>query len=188
MIKFIAPILAGFALTVFLPGVTLAENDGDSTSPSHTTQPLIIAKVSGTLGSNGWYTGNVGVTWLVSDARSAIKSSSGCKAVSITSDTAGTTLTCKAKSAGGTSSKSVTIKRDATLPAETIRTPAVGASYKLGQPIMANYSCSDVMSGVASCVGTVANGVGIDTRTAGNKSFTVTATDKAGNKATRTVS
>lgn len=80
------------------------------------TPPVITPNVSGTLGDNGWYTNNVVVTWTVSDAQSAISSSSGCGLTPINADTTGTTLTCAATSGGGTNSVSVTIKRDATLP------------------------------------------------------------------------
>jgi hypothetical protein len=62
----------------------------------------------------------VGVDWSVSDAESAISSQSGCGDLSVTSDQQETTYTCTATSAGGTSTESVTIKRDATPPETTI--------------------------------------------------------------------
>ena len=66
-------------------------------------------------------------------------------------------------SAGGTGSKSVTIKRDATPPKATIVTPGNGATYTQGQTINASYSCTDAISGVSACTGTVANGAAIET-------------------------
>ena len=46
----------------------------------------------------------------------------------------------------------------------------------------ADFSCADTGgSGLASCVGTVADGQAINTATLGQKTFTVTATDAAGN-------
>jgi len=226
--------------------------------PSDTTAPVITANVSGTLGNNGWYKSDVTVTWTVTDPESAISSSSGCGATTINSDTAGTTLTCTATSAGGTSSASVTIKRDATNPGISgSRTPAANAAgwnngdvtvsfscsdnlsgvascpapvtvsseganqsasgtatdvagnsasasfgpinidktapsiavsspgsvYLLNQAVPAIYACTDLLSGVANCSGTVANGTNIDTSSVGVKTFSVTARDAAGNTA-----
>src|SRR5215211_1844189 len=85
-------------------------------TPSDTTGPVITPHVDGTLGNGGWYVSDVAVTWDVVDNESAISSSSGCAPASVTADTAGTTFTCTATSAGGTNSQSVTIKRDATAP------------------------------------------------------------------------
>ncbi len=151
------------------------------------TPPVITPTVTGTLGSNGWYTSNVGVTWTVTDAESAVTFSSGCGAATVSADTAGTTFTCSATSAGGTASQSVNVKRDATKPTASIVTPASGATYTQGQTLSASYSCSDAGSGVATCAGTVANGAGISLSSTGAKSFSVTVTDQAGNSATSTV-
>jgi hypothetical protein len=84
-----------------------------------TTPPLITPDVQGMLGQNGWYRSDVTVTWDLTDPESAITSSSGCGATTITTDTQGTTITCTATSLGGTSSRSVTIRRDATPPTIT---------------------------------------------------------------------
>ncbi len=153
-----------------------------------TTPPVITVTLAGTLGTNGWYTSNVGLTWTVSDPESTNIRKSGCDTVSRTTDTSGTTYTCKARSAGGTSSKSVTIKRDATLPTVTINTPGSGASYTLNQSVTASFSCSDALAGIATCTGTVANGVAINTSSTGTKSFTVAAVDRAGNTTTKNAS
>ena len=80
------------------------------------TPPSIIPHVDGMLGDNGWYTGDVTVTWEVADAESALLGTSGCDAASVIADTTGTAFTCTATSYGGTESASVTVKRDATPP------------------------------------------------------------------------
>lgn len=78
---------------------------------------------------------------------------------------------------------------DNVAPVVTINSPMAGASYVLNQTVLANYSCADTGgSGIQSCTGTVANGAAIDTSSAGTKTFTVTAIDKAGNQSTQTVS
>ena len=150
------------------------------------TPPDIIAQVTGTAGTNGWYTGDVAVTWNASDAESPVTSRTGCEDQSVTADTDGVTFTCSATSAGGTTTQSVTIKRDTTAPVVQIVTPANDASYEQDAIVNADYSCDDTLSGIASCVGPVATGAAIDTATEDAKSFTVTATDEAGNATTVT--
>jgi chitinase len=77
---------------------------------------------------------------------------------------------------------------DVTPPTVTIVTPPDGATYVQGAAVPADYSCSDESggSGVASCSGPVADGAAIDTATIGSHSFSVTATDNAGNPQTVT--
>ena len=77
---------------------------------------------------------------------------------------------------------------DTDAPQVTLATPADGATYARGQSVVADYACADEAggSGLDSCVGTVADGAAIDTATLGAHTFSVTATDDAGND--RTVS
>jgi hypothetical protein len=82
----------------------------------------------------------------------------------------------------------VTIKLDKTAPSINIVAPMSGAVYLQNQVVQANYGCSDALSQVASCVGTVPTGSNIDTSTIGNKSFAVNAVDKAGNSANKNLS
>ncbi|GAA2130304.1 PxKF domain-containing protein [Nocardioides bigeumensis] len=68
-------------------------------------------------------------------------------------------------------------------PTATITSPADGASYVLGSSVAADYACADGglgSSGLASCVGTVADGAAVDTTTVGSHEFVVTATDNSG--------
>jgi hypothetical protein len=78
---------------------------------------------------------------------------------------------------------------DAAAPTITIVTPADGANYNVGQAIFASYSCADEAggSGLATCAGPVANGAAINTSTPGPHSFTVNATDVAGNNSSEIV-
>ena len=75
--------------------------------------------ITGTLGLNGWYTTNVTVNWSVTDPESIILSTTGCNAITLTSNTTGTTLTCSAESDGGTTTVTKTFKVDKTAPATT---------------------------------------------------------------------
>ena len=154
---------------------------GDSTAP------IITPVVSGTSGANGWFRSNVSVTWNVTDAESAIGSSQGCGPTNVTSDTSGITITCTSTSAGGTSTASVTIKRDTIPPSAFIVSPLPNATYDRNQRVPALYMCLDLRSGIAQCTGTVAVGQSIDTATKGTRSFTANARDQAGNTRAVTV-
>jgi hypothetical protein len=124
--------------------------------PSDTTPPVITPSVVGTLGENGWYVTDVTVSWTVEDGESSISSSSGCGSTTINTDTTGITLTCTATSAGGTTSNSVTIKRDATVPTGVTgapnRAPDSGTWYNHAVGI--DFSGTDTTSGIASCTST----------------------------------
>ncbi|MDH7488985.1 MAG: hypothetical protein QHH80_05705 [Anaerolineae bacterium] len=150
-----------------------------------TTPPVIIPNVSGTLGNNGWYVSDVALTWTVTDPESGIASSSGCGATSVTADTSGTTFTCSATNGVGLSnSVSVTIKRDATPPTITgSRSPGPNAYGWNNTDVTVSFTCSDGLSGVDVCpADVVLSGEGAGQWATG------TATDKAGNSASATVS
>jgi uncharacterized UPF0146 family protein len=78
---------------------------------------------------------------------------------------------------------------DVTAPLISSVTPGSGAHYAQGTVVNANYACTDEAggSGLASCVGTVQNGRPIDTATYGNHTFTINASDSAGNRSTKTI-
>jgi hypothetical protein len=90
--------------------------------------------------------------------------------------------------AGPGSSNTGTVKIDTVAPTITITRAANNANIILKTVMTSSYTCTDPnpASGVASCIGTVANGSNIDTATVGAKPFTVTATDNAGNQSTAT--
>ena len=67
-----------------------------------------------------------------------------------------------------------------------IVTPPDGATYRLGKVVRAFYNCTDDLTTIASCAGTVPQGSPIDTSTAGDHTVTVTATDADGTTTTVT--
>lgn len=75
-----------------------------------------------------------------------------------------------------------------TPPTITITTPPEGAAYTLGQVVLADYACQDEAggSGLASCVGDVADASAIHTASVGPKALAVSALDNAGNSASAT--
>lgn len=140
-----------------------------------TTPPTVSPAVTGPLGKEGWYVGNVQVGWAI-NAKSFVRSSTGCGPVPLTSDTSGAAFSCHATTVAGSGSGSVTVKRDATPPTIKCSSPApsfaVGAS---GKQVTA--SVSDALSGPAASKASAA----ASTSSAGKKTATVTGTDRAGN-------
>ena len=146
------------------------------------TAPEITAQLSGTAGNNGWYRGNVVVSWTVSDPESTVTSTTGCGPLVISTETAGTVVTCSATSAGGTASGTVTVKLDKTAP---LGLPTVSnARPLLNEPITLQANGSDALSGLASetCDAVPTNVVSLVT-----KRVNCTITDVAGNVAVRQV-
>lgn len=154
--------------------------------PVDTTPPVITPVLDGTIGANGWYTGDVSVSWTITDDQSTPAAGAGCAPTVLSTDGA-VTFTCVGSSEGGETTASITIKRDATPPSISLLSPRQAAIYPVDASILANYACADTGSGLGSCTAPVPNGEPIDTA-AGTRSFTVTSTDQAGNTATRTVS
>ena len=137
--------------------VASASTDNTVTFVNDNSAPIITAQVTGTLGGNGWYRSNVKITWTVTDADSEITSTTGCDEVNVTADTAGTTYTCTATSAGGTASDSVTIKLDASAPnvPNAVRTPAANPAGWNNTNVTVTFEAAgdNGPSGIASCSG-----------------------------------
>ena len=132
---------AGNSVTVATPSVNI---DGSG--------PVVAANVAGTFGNDDWYTSSVQVSWSVSDAHSPISATDGCDATTVNTDTLGITLTCTATSAGGSTTESVTLKRDATPPQLTfgVKDPLPYASGWNGGPVNIPFTTTDATSGLAT--------------------------------------
>jgi hypothetical protein len=104
-------------------------------------------------------------------------------------DASGTQLDLTLPTVGGAGDGlyAANIGIDTTPPTITITTPTDGAIYAVDQSVPASYSCADSGSGVATCSGPVPSGSAINTSAPGAHAFTVNATDKAGNTASRSV-
>jgi Bacterial Ig-like domain (group 3) len=182
--------------------VTATDASGKSTTkttnytvvlPPDTTNPLVTltAPADGAVFTTGQV---VNAAYTCADDR-ALASCIGTVAngAAIDTATAGSkSFTVTAKDAAGNTSVrtvayTVNTPADTVAPTITINSPIDGGSYTVGAGISAQYGCIDDRA-LASCVGTVANGVDINTSTVGTKTFTVTAKDAAGNTATKSVS
>jgi hypothetical protein len=133
--------------------------------------PTVTPTVTGTLGGGGWYTSDVNVSWDVSDASAT---TSGCEATTVVTDTNGLTFTCTATNAGGSTSESVTVKRDTTGPVLTASvSPAAVAQ---GASAAATAGATDGASGIAS-----SSCEAVPAATLGPQTVSCAATDAAGN-------
>jgi len=84
----------------------------------------------------------------------------------------------------------VVVRIDKTAPTITVRAPQSYGTYLQGQVVTADWSATDAASGInagSTSSSPVANGAPLPTSTFGTKTFTVVATDNAGNSRTRTV-
>jgi uncharacterized protein YegL len=163
--------------------ITLTVSDGEYTrtaevviTVSDPSPPVITKTVTGTPGNNGWYTSNIGVHFDVVDLESPA-TTTGCGDQSVTADTPAASFTCSASSAGGSSSSTASVKRDATNPVVTF----TGAlSYAVDQTVSITCSSSDNLSGIASdtcaSISGPAYSFGLGAHT-----FGASATDNAGN-------
>lgn len=145
------------------------------------TPPTADPTVSPPPNELGWHKSDVVVTYNWTDATSGLTVASS--RVTITQEGADLDETGTATDfAGNTASITVEgINIDRTPPTVVLSAPADGATFVLNEVVLAGWEASDALSGVDSESGTVASGQAIDTASAGEKSFTVTATDAAGN-------
>ena len=154
------------------PSYSAFISPGDDFDDGGTTRPSVTPSITGDEGENGWYISDVTVVWTLSGA----DSSSGCSREEISWDTPGTTLTCIATNDAGSTTRSVTIQRDATPP--TLAPMVEPNPVQVGGSATATANAFDATSGIAN------QGCGeLDTSTAGTRSVTCTATDNAGNTA-----
>lgn len=181
-------VAGGYRQTATFDGITLHSAGAEDIFLSElsqggdTTPPVITPSISGTFGDNGWFTSNVTLSFTVTEAESpGSLTTTGCDPVTVSSDTPGVSFTCQAGSNGGTDSKSITIKRDATAPTLA---PAVSPNpVEINGSATASPNAGDATSGVA-----VSACDPVDTASVGAHSVDCTATDQAGNTASAAAS
>jgi sugar lactone lactonase YvrE len=143
------------------------------------TPPVVEPQVSGSFGENGWHRSDVNIEWSVTDPDSTIATTSGCAASTVYWDTSGVTFSCSATSLGGTTTRTVTIRRDATPPVVEFGTmvpPRAGgwATTDVSVPFTVN----DATSGVANVTALSPITISIEGR---DLFVPFDATDEAGN-------
>ena len=123
----------------------------DPTAPSigYTLSPIAPD------GDNGWYRGDVTLTWTVSDPESPNSlQHTGCADQSITADQTATSYDCSATSAGGaTGPVSVSVKRDATAPVVSYDSVTAGTAGNNGwytTDVQVAFTATDATSGLGA--------------------------------------
>lgn len=177
----------GANLTAQVVVTDFAGNSATFTSPVvniDRSAPVIEPTIVGIEGNDGWYRSHVEVSWTVTES-GLLTFVSGCSSSGVNSDTAGVDFTCTATSAGGTTTRTVTIKRDATPPVVTFDAalPAADDHGWRALPVSVPFTATDAMSGVATTSN--ASPLAI-TQTGAGITGQIVATDAAGNTATFT--
>jgi subtilisin-like proprotein convertase family protein len=151
------------------------DDHGPQASPAVTPAP----------NAAGWHHDDVTVSWNWTDVGTGVDPARCINRTTFRGEGRRTlTATCSDR-VGHQTTAARTVRVDSTAPAITIATPA--GRYVQGAVVRADYACRDALSGVVHCRGTVADGARIDTTTLGQRRFTVTAIDRAGNRRTATV-
>jgi parallel beta-helix repeat protein len=150
------------------------------------TNPIITGAPTTSPNVNGWYNSDVTVKFTCEDSTSGPDESFFDVFVTLEGLDQSAEGTCT-DNAGNTADAVVeNINIDKTKPTITITTP-IATNYLLNQNVLADWTASDASSGIDTAIGTTPSGNSIDTGTVGSKTFTVTATDNAGNSYTQTV-
>ncbi len=116
-----------------------------------TTPPTVVPILTGTVGDNGWYRSDVGLTWSINEPETTVTQTSGCADRSVVADTTGVSFMCSAFSSAGEGVGFTTIRRDTVAPtvlASLSAAPNAAGWYR--QNVTASYTCTDVTSGLAA--------------------------------------
>ncbi len=151
------------------------------------TPPTILAVISGgSPNGYGWRNVPTTLSWSVSDTQSPVNIKKYCDPVTV-SNAAGADYRCIAASNGGFKSATARLYVDTGLPTTSIASPQP-VTYDQGTTFFATWNSYDTMSGMLSSVATLdGNPVGVGqpinpaSLSEGQHTFTVTATDLAGN-------
>ena len=133
-----------------------------------------------------------GYTATCSDSGSSTLSASGTESpIVVGALTDGTAYTCAVHATNAIGDGAESDASSATVagiaPVVTLTRPADDAIFSLHQLVTADYSCTDDGgAGLATCNGPAADDDPIDTNSVGAKTFTVSATDQAGNASSLT--
>lgn len=163
---------------------SMTGNDEGNSIVVDNTPPAMVPSLTCSLpGNAGWCRGTITINWGVSDAQSAVNTS-GCQtSFSTNTSPAGTVLSCSATSTGGTTTGTVTVRRDAIAPNTTgAKSPSANSNGWNNTNVIVSFSGTDANSGIASCTSPVTI-----TTEGSNQPVAGSCTDAAGNTSTTTV-
>src|SRR5579864_347757 len=173
----VAPVPSGVALGA-IPVVVSVPGAGTSNSSTFTVvSPLVVSPIlSPAPNANNWNNTNVTVSYVCSGGVTPVQ----CPGSQIvTTEGANQIVSATATDANGNhASVSVTLNIDKTNPGITASVTPAAVNGVVTLPAVVSFTCSDALSGTASCP------AAINVTTAGaHETFSGTATDKAGNTA-----
>lgn len=148
------------------------------------TPPGIVGSAAPAPNAAGWNNTDVTVQFECTDALSGVAS---CTADAILGEGAGQSQGGSATDrAGNVNTTEVTgIDVDKTAPiVNLVIPPDTGPEYLLHEIVLAEWSASDTLSGLAGATASADDGAAIDTGSDGEKTFEVQANDVAGNRTT----
>ncbi len=124
------------------------------TQAKDTTPPTVkpVTSPASPNGKRGWFIGNVGLTWSITDTGSPAAERTNCSRQTISSNGI-RTIKCTARSAGGAASATVTIKRDASKPSKP-KFKGIKKTYTSGaRPKKSKVKCTsrDAQSKIFKC-------------------------------------
>jgi Putative Ig domain len=143
------------------------------------TPPVLQLASISPVNAAGWSNGPVTVTWNCTDAVSGPVTPLVTRTVTASGSA---TATCSDNAGNSASATQTGIRIDTAPPFISLISPINGFTYQQGTQAIANFSCLDALSGIATCTGTIPSGQPLPLDTPGTFSFTVTAVDLAGNQ------
>jgi hypothetical protein len=152
--------------------------------------PTISGAATTTPNTNGWYNGPVTVRFSCSDAQSGVAPAGGCPAdKTLTSAGANQYVTGTAADVAGNTATARVGPISIDLTAPTFAPYSGPSSFTIGQPVTSpSCQASDALSGLARCELTAKTGSGFSNANGvGDFTYAFTATDKAGNTATQSI-
>lgn len=157
--------------------------------------PTLRSSLTGTAGNNGWYTSDVSYKLIAEDnvgvnqIKYTIENVTKEYQNEFTISKEGTTEINSIAEDYNNNSSEILIDKiniDKTAPIITTNIEE-GSEFELNQIVPFTFSANDTVSGLESVTSAIESGNTIDTTTVGNKAITVTAIDKAGNQAIKTI-
>ncbi|MBI5038500.1 MAG: PxKF domain-containing protein [Nitrospirae bacterium] len=152
------------------------------------SSPHITASITPQPNGSGWNNTDVTVTFSCSDPLSGILTCPN--PVTVASDGEGQMISGNAiDQAGNSATTSVTISLDKTPP--MLSMPNLTSTYLYGYPLPFNFSTSDLLSGITNMAATlnggpISNGNVVTLNKLGINTFTLSASDRAGNTSSQT--
>jgi hypothetical protein len=177
----VAPVPSGVALGA-IPVVVSVPGAGTSNSATFTVvSPLAIsALISPLPNANNWNNTNVTVSYACSGGVPPVQCPGS---QTVTTEGANQIVSATATDANGNhASVSVSLNIDKTNPAISASVTPAAVNGVVTLPAVVSFTCSDALSGMASCPASINV-----TTTGVNERFSGTATDKAGNSASTTL-